>query len=161
MTFVTYVSTSTFDLAFLLFLAGQALTVYGVIVPAEIRDYFGDKAAGANTMTVRLGLVRASLLGLGLFSIGGVLCGVGFVLKLAYSALPILSGFLVVMAIAYLYILSKYVRLFKLSKLNEKEGKESIGKEIVQLAAKNPKWITIVTQAIVLMSIILLIAKII
>ncbi|MCL4429762.1 MAG: UbiA family prenyltransferase, partial [Chloroflexi bacterium] len=49
-TFVTYAFTSTLDWAFWLFLAGQALTVYGVIVPAEIRDYFSDKATGPVTM---------------------------------------------------------------------------------------------------------------
>jgi 4-hydroxybenzoate polyprenyltransferase len=45
-TFVAYVFTSTLDWPFWLFLAGQAITVYGVIVPAEIRDYFSDKATG-------------------------------------------------------------------------------------------------------------------
>jgi 4-hydroxybenzoate polyprenyltransferase len=161
-TFVTYVFTSTFDLAFVLFLSGQALTVYGVIVPAEIRDYFGDTAAGANTMTVRLGLVKASLLGLSLLSVGGMLCGIGFVLRLTSSSLPILSGFLLVMAAAYLYILSKYMKLYRLSKhLNASESRETTKQEIVDLAAKNPKWITIVTQTIVIMCIILLIAKII
>ena len=85
-TFVTYVFTSTLDWAFFLFLAGQALTVYGVIVPAEIRDYFGDKATGTVTMTVRLGLVKASLLGLALLSVGGILCAVGFIMKLTVSS---------------------------------------------------------------------------
>jgi 4-hydroxybenzoate polyprenyltransferase len=127
-TFVTYVLTSRFDLAFLLFLAGQALTVYGVIVPAEIRDYFGDKAAGANTMTVRLGLIKASVLGLGLLNIGAILCGVGFVLKLASTNLPFLSGFLIVMAAGYLFILSKYARLYRLSKQLQKKSEDNRAK---------------------------------
>jgi hypothetical protein len=45
-TFIAYVFTTTLSYAFFLFLFGQALTVYGVIVPAEIRDYFGDKKNG-------------------------------------------------------------------------------------------------------------------
>lgn len=148
-------------MAFLLFLAGQALTVYGVIVPAEIRDYFGDKAAGANTMTVRLGLIKASVLGLGLLSVGAILCGAGFGLKLASTNLPFLIGFLIVMASGYLFILNKYARLYRLSKHLKKKSEDSTEQNIVQLAAENPKWITIVTQTIVIMSIILLIAKII
>ena len=36
--FVYYTFTSELDLLFFIFLSGQALTVYGVIVPAEIRD---------------------------------------------------------------------------------------------------------------------------
>jgi 1,4-dihydroxy-2-naphthoate octaprenyltransferase len=159
-TFVTYVFTSTLDWAFFLFLAGQALTVYGVIVPAEIRDYFSDKATGTETMTVRLGLVKASLLGLTLLSAGGILCATGFILKLTVSSLPILSVLLIVMAVAYLYVLSKYWKILSLSKhLDISPNQASVEQEIVQLAAKNPKWITIVTQAIVFMCVILLIAK--
>lgn len=160
--FVTYVFTSTLDLAFFLFLAGQALTVYGVIVPAEIRDYFGDKASGTVTMTVRLGLVKSSLLGLALLSVGGILCGTGLFLRLTDGSLPILSGLLIVMAMAYLYVLSKYWKILELSKrLGAFENQASIEQEIVQLAAKNPKWITMVTQTIVFMCLILLVAKII
>ena len=161
-TFVTYVFTSTLDWAFFLFLAGQALTVYGVIVPAEIRDYFSDKATGTATLTVQLGPVKASLLGLALLSVGGILCGTGFMLKLAVSSLPILSVLLAVMAAAYLYVLSKYWKILSLSKhLGNSAQQASVEQDIVELAAKNPKWITIVTQTIVFMCIILLIAKLI
>ena len=161
-TFVTYVFTSTLDWVFFLFLAGQALTVYGVIVPTEIRDYFSDKATGTVTMTVRLGLVKASLLGLTLLSAGGILCSTGFILKLTVSSLPMLSVLLIVMAVAYLYVLSKYWKILNLSKhLDNSQDQASAEQEIVQLAAKNPKWITIVTQAIVFMCLILLIAKLI
>src|SRR3989304_8594144 len=63
-TFVTYVFTTTLDYSFWLFLSGQALTVYAVIIPAEIRDYFVDKSKGVVTMTVRLGLMKASAMGI-------------------------------------------------------------------------------------------------
>jgi 4-hydroxybenzoate polyprenyltransferase len=158
--FVTYVFTTSLDYAFFLFLFGQALTVYGVIVPAEIRDYFGDQKMGVVTMTVRLGLIKASLLGIALLSIGGTLCGVGLFLRLAYSSLPVLSAFLAVMAVAYLYILGKYWRLYKLSKLlGASETQTDTEQDIVGLAARNPKWITLITQTILLMCLILLLAK--
>ena len=161
-TFVTYVFTSTLDWAYWLFLAGQAMTVYGVIVPAEIRDYFSDKATGTVTMTVRLGLVKASLLGLALLGVGGTLCATGFILKLAGTSLPVLSVLLVAMGAAYFYVLSKYWKLLNLSRqLDNSARQASFEQEIVGLAAKNPKWITIVTQAIVFMCLILLIAKLI
>jgi 4-hydroxybenzoate polyprenyltransferase len=158
--FVTYVFASMLEWHFVLFLAGQALTVYGVIVPAEIRYYFGDREAGAITMTVNLGLEKASLLELALLSIGGVFCGTAFVLKLVVSSLPTLSVLVVVMVAAYIFVLGKYWKLFNLSRLLGKSKEtSSVEQDIVQLAAKNPKWITIVTQAIVFMCIILLIAK--
>ena len=159
-TFVTYVFTTALDYSFFLFLLGQALTVYGVIVPAEIRDYFGDKAMGTTTMTVKLGLTKASALGISLLSVGGILCGVGFILRIAYSSLPLLGAFLAVMAVAYLYILGKYWKLYNLSKsLGASENQSVTEQEIVQLAAKNPKWITLVTQTIVVMCLVLLATK--
>lgn len=161
-TFVTYVFTTTLDYPFFLFLAGQALTVYGVIVPAEIRDYFGDKAMGIVTMTVRLGLVKASLLGIALLSVGGALCGTGLFLRLAGSSRPLLSALVVVMAIAYLYILGKYWRLYGLSKkLAASENQNQTELEIVRLAERNPKWITLITQTIVFMCLVLLATKLI
>jgi 4-hydroxybenzoate polyprenyltransferase len=161
-TFVTYVFTTALNYSFFLFLSGQALTVYAVIVPAEIRDYFGDKEMGIVTMTVRLGLVKASLLGIALLSLGGTLCGLGLFLGLAYSSLPVLSVCLAVMAMAYLYILGKYWKLYNLSKLlGASENQNSDEQEIVQLAAKNPKWITLITQTIVFMCLILLVTKLI
>ncbi len=161
-TFVAYTFTTTLDFAFWLFLAGQALTVYGVIVPAEIRDYFGDKRMGIVTFTVQLGLVKASAFGIALLSIGGALCAAGLALKLAFSVFPWLSIALVVMAAAYLYILRKYWKLLKLSKKHAQASAESqsaLEQEIVNVAVENPKWITLVTQSIVLLCIVLIISK--
>jgi hypothetical protein len=112
--------------------------------------------------TVRLGLVKASLLGLALLGVGGPLCATGFILKLVGTSLPILSVLLVVMGAAYFYVLSKYWKLLKLSRqLGNSTSQALVEQEIVELAAKNPKWITMVTQAIVFMCLILFIAKII
>ncbi len=159
-TFVTYVFTTSLGLYFWIFLAGQAITVYSVIIPAEIRDYFGDKARGVKTMTVQLGLKNASLLELGLLSLGGVLCGGGFFLALTAGAFPFLSVFLVVMAVVYGLVLSKYVTLFRLSKdLARAEKQKRNEQDVVVLAAQNPRWITLITQSIVIVSIVLLISK--
>ena len=161
-TFVAYAFTSTLNLAFWVFLVGQAITVYSIIVPAEIRDYFSDKAAGTVTMTVQLGLVKASLLGLTLLSVGGTLCAAGFILEISTTSLPILSVLLVVMAAAYFFVLSKFWKLLNLSRqLSNSANQGSVDQKIVDLAAKNPKWITIVSQSIVFMCLILLVAKII
>ena len=158
--FVYYTFTSELDFLFLLFLSGQALTVYGVIVPAEIRDYFNDKTMGIQTMTVQLGLVNASLFSILLLSVGGFLAGTGFLLKMLYGSHQILIVFLLVMAIVYGFVLRKYSRLYSLSKKHlTSEDSDSVAQEIEKLAAQNPHWITIITQSIVLMSIILLVSK--
>ena len=70
---------------FLLSLTGLALTVYGVIIPTEMRDYFGDKTMDIETMTVRLGLVKASVLGIVLLRTGAILTGTAFFLEWAYG----------------------------------------------------------------------------
>lgn len=159
-TFVYHAFTSELDPFFLLFLSGQALTVYGVIVPAEIRDYFGDKAMGIETMTVRLGLVKASLFGILLLSMGGILCGAGLLLKLAYGSYPALTVFLIAMAVTYYIVLRKYKKLYSLSKdYTHSDEKISIAQDIEKLSAQNPQWITLITQTIVFMSFVLLTSK--
>ena len=157
--FVFYSLTSEIDYFFLLFLSGQALVVYGVIVPAEIRDYFGDKAMGIKTLTVRLGLFKASILSIALLSIGGILCGTGFFLRLAHQPYPVLTVFLGVMAVAHGFVLKKYVRLYSLSKEYISSGRQSSIAEITELSAHNPQWITLITQTIVFMSLVLIVGK--
>ena len=162
--FVAYSFSTNLNYAFWLFLMGQALTVYGVIVPAEIRDYFGDKKMGISTFTVQIGLVKASLFGIALLIVGGSLASAGLILGLAYSAFPLLSVFIAVLAAAYVYILGKYWKLYMLSKKYmyiRLENQNTLENEIVTIAAKNPKWITLITQAIVLMCVVLLVSKLI
>jgi 4-hydroxybenzoate polyprenyltransferase len=77
--FAYFTFTTNISFLFLLALAGLASTIYGVIVPTETRDYFGDKTMGIETMTVRLGLAKASLLSIILLSLGGLLIGVAFI----------------------------------------------------------------------------------
>ena len=160
--FVYYTFASALDAYFVIFLLGQALTVYGVIVPAEIRDYFGDKAMGIKTMTVRLGLVKASLLGILLLTLGGILCGAGILFRLTYGPYPSLAAFLLFFAAVYYYALRKYWKLYLFSKEYESrdEGDRRLSEQnIVELSAQNPRWITLVTQTILVMSLVLLVAQ--
>lgn len=159
--FVVHVFATQLDPIFLLFLVGQALTVYGVIIPAEIRDYFVDRTMGIETMTVQLGLVRASLFSVALLSVGGILCGGGFLLKLASGSYPALAVSLSVMVVAYVTVLRKYMKLYILSKkYSSSENQDSVAQGIVELSANNPRWITLITQTIVFMSLVLLASKI-
>ena len=159
-TFVTYVFTTTITFPFWIFLAGQAMTVYAVIIPAEIRDYFVDKARGVVTMTVKLGLRNAAILEIALLGIGGILCAAGFALEFTAESLSMLIAFLLIVAAAYSFILSKYLKLYKFSKKFEStEDKSATEQEIIHIAAENPRWITLVTQSIVAISLVLLISK--
>jgi 4-hydroxybenzoate polyprenyltransferase len=152
--------TSSFEPVFLLILAGLASTVYAVIIPTEIRDYFEDKAMGIETMTIRLGLVRASLLGILLLSLGGVLIGTGFLITFVSGPFPVLGILVAAVALADSVVVWNLLKLYKLSaKYENSEGQNSIAHEITSLSAKNPKWIMLVTQTYSILSIILLIAK--
>ena len=157
--FVYYTFTATFDLLFLLFIVGHTLTVYSIIIPAEIRDYWGDKALNVETMTVRIGLVKASLAGIVMLSTGGLLTGIAYLLRLVALS-PLLTISLIVMVIIYAIILRKYRRLYTLSKEYEASTESDIiAEQIINLSARNPKWITMVTQASVLVAIVFLIGK--
>jgi len=159
-TFVTYVFTTTLIPPFWVFLAGQAMTVYAVIIPAEIRDYFVDKTRHVATMTVRIGLKNAAILELALLTLGGVLCGIGFILEFSANSLAVLSTSLIIMAAAYVYILSKYAKLYEFSKnLEQPENRQQTEADLVGLATENPKWITLITQSIVIICLVLLISK--
>jgi 4-hydroxybenzoate polyprenyltransferase len=145
---------------FLLSLTGLALTVYGVIIPTEIRDYFGDKTMGIETMTVRLGLVKASFLSIILLTAGAILTVLAFFLEWAYGQRLWLSFFLLAIPVAVIFVLGKFKKLHSLSReLTSSNNQSSVAETIVSLSAQNPQWIIIVTQTYSLMSIILLISK--
>ncbi len=157
--FVYYTFTSVFDLLILLFIAGHTLTIYSIIIPAEIRDYYGDKALDIKTMTVRIGLVKASLASIVMLSVGGLLTGIAYFLRL-FELNPILTVSLIVMAIIDIIILRQYKQLYSLTKEYEaSQTSDTIAQKIVSLSARNPKWITLVTQASVLVAIIFLVGK--
>jgi 4-hydroxybenzoate polyprenyltransferase len=155
--------TFTFEISpfFLISLAGLALTVYGVIIPTEIRDFFGDKAMNIQTMTVRLGLSRATLLGIILVSVGAAFTGTGLLLEWVSKQQPWLGIFLLLIPVAVLFVTGKFRQLYSLSKNYETTDKRQtiLEEKIVDLSSDNPKWIMIVTQTYSALSILLLASK--
>jgi len=158
--FAYYTFTTEMNPFFLMSLTGLALTIYGVIIPTEIRDYFGDKAMGIETMTVRLGLVKASLLGIVLLTAGAILTGTAFFFEWAHGEHSWLSVFLLAIPVVVLFVLIKFNKLYSLSKEHASSKSQNfVAENIVSLSAHNPQWIMLVTQTFSLMSIILLISK--
>jgi 4-hydroxybenzoate polyprenyltransferase len=158
--FAYYTFTNQLNLFFLTSLTGLALTIYGVIIPTETRDYFGDKAMGIETLTVTLGLVQASVLAIVLLATGAALTTIGFLLQFALSQHSILTTFLIAIPIAALFVLKQFRKLYTLSKeYCESNSSEVIQEKIVNLSAHNPQWIMMITQTYSAISIILLVSK--
>jgi len=159
--FVFHTFTSRLDSLFFVFLVGQISSVYGLILPTEIRDFFEDRKSNIETMTVRIGLVRASFLSIALLAIGGFLTGAAFFLKLAYGRQSALTVFLLTLAIADCIILRRLGRLHSLSlEYTSLKDKNSKAEDIKELASHSPQWIILASQSAVFMSIILLMTKI-
>src|SRR4030066_533860 len=158
--FAYYTFTNELNLFFLISLTGLALTVYGVIIPTEIRDYFGDKAMGIKTFTVKLGLVKASILAMPLLTIGATLTRIALLLQFTYTQHPFLSILLIAIPVAGFFVLKKFRKLSSLSKeYMASESTNSIEEKIVSLSAHNPQWIMIITQIYSVMSVVLLLSK--
>jgi 4-hydroxybenzoate polyprenyltransferase len=158
--FAYFTFTSELNPLFPLALAGLASTVYGVIIPTETRDYFGDKAMGIETMTVHLGLAKASVLSIVLLSMGGTLIATAFFIAFSYGNFPFLGLSVFAIVAADLIVLRKLRRLHMLSKQYESSSDQnSIAREIIRFSADNPKWIMLVTQTYSLVSIMLLVSK--
>jgi len=81
-----------------------------------MRDHFVDKAMGIQTMTVHLGLVKASLLSITLLSLGGILIGAAFFVTFAYGKYPLLSLLVLAIAATDVIVLRKLKKLYVLSK---------------------------------------------
>ena len=157
--FAYFAFTTELNPLFLLALAGLASTVYGVIVPTEIRDYFGDKAMNIKTMTVRLGLAKASLLSIALLGLGGTLIGGAFFVTFINGQYPVLSLSVLAIAVADAIVLRKLKRLYTLSKEYEYSSRNPVDKEIVSFSSDNPKWIMLVTQTYSIISVLMLASK--
>jgi len=114
---------------------------------------------GIITMTVRLGLVKASLLSMVLLSVGGILIGGAFFVTFASGHYPLLSLSVFAIATADFIVLQKLMKLYTLSKEYETSGQSSIAHEITSFSADNPKWIMLVTQTYSLISLIMLISE--
>ena len=160
--FAYFAFTSTLKFPFLLAVSGLALTIYSVIIPTEIRDYFGDKEMSIETMTVRIGLIKASLLSIILLGLGGILIGVSYFIVFTQGSHPILSLLIIIIAIVDLIVLQKFKKLYTLSKkFWASTDMKSVEREITDFSANNPKWIMLVTQTYTMISVIMLISKLI
>jgi 4-hydroxybenzoate polyprenyltransferase len=157
--FAYFVFSRELDPLFLIALAGLASTVYGVIVPTEIRDYFGDKAMNIRTMTVRLGLAKASLLSIALLGLGGTLIGGAFFVTLINGQYPVLGLSVLAIVAADAIVLRKLKRLYTLSKEYEHSNRGLVDEEIVSFSSDNPKWIMLVTQTYSIISVLMLASK--
>jgi 4-hydroxybenzoate polyprenyltransferase len=158
--FVYCIFTFELNSLFLLSTTGLTLTIYGLIIPTEIRDYFGDRKMKVETMTVHLGLVKASIFSIVLLTLGGILTGTAFFLGLVYGSHPVLCVFLLAIPVADYVVLRKYKQLYSLSKdYSSSNNQNHIAEDIVTLSAHNPQWITLVTQTYSFMSIILLVSR--
>jgi 4-hydroxybenzoate polyprenyltransferase len=145
---------------FLLALIGLAMTIYGVIIPTEIRDYFGDKTMQIKTMTVHLGLVKACVVSIILISIGAIFFITAYLLEWINGPRPLLSLILLSIPVSVLFVLTKIKKLHSLSKqYMNSQGNTTLKEQIVNISAHNPKWIMIITQTYSILSIILLINK--
>ena len=145
---------------FVLFLVGHTLTIYGLIIPTEIRDYRTDEAAGVETMTVALGLPRAAILAMVLLPAGLMISGAALLSTPGFSG----SAFgvsLAAMILANLYVLRKYSQLYRLCRMHSVTKDEGLYGRIVELSSENPKWITLVSQASLLVNLVLAAAKIV
>ncbi len=156
--FVYYTFADELNPLFLFFLVGQALNVYAVIIPTETRDYWIDKANGVKTMTVWLGLVKASALAIMLLVVGSTMMVTAFVLMVSL-ALPYALVSLVALLIADVIILRNYWKLYALSKQYSINGDASFAEDIVKLSANNPQWINLAQLSIVVLALGLIIAK--
>lgn len=159
--FAFYIFTFEINLFFLLALVGLALTVYGVIIPTELRDYFGDKAMNIQTFTVSLGLSRSALLGIVLLSVGSLFTGTALLLEWSANQQLWLSVFLLGIPLSVLFVLGKFRQLYSLSKNYEafERNGSDLREKIVNLSSDNAKWIMIVTQTYSILSILLLASK--
>lgn len=136
------------------------MTIYGVIIPTEIRDYFGDKLMHIETMTVHLGLVKASLASIVLIGVGAIFFIVAYLLEWINGTRPYLSVLLLSIPVSVFYVLNKIKHLHSLStKYQNSQGNTNLKDQIVNLSAHNPQWIIIITQTYSILSMILLINK--
>lgn len=114
------------------------------------------------TMTVRLGLSRATSLGIILLSAGAVLTGTALFLEWSFNQQSGFQVFILAIPIAVVFVLTKFRELYALSKEYETSSAQHrrvLEEKIVTLSSDNPKWIMLVTQTYSLLSIMLLVSK--
>ncbi len=94
-----------------------------------------------------------------LLTVGATLTLSAFLLQFIYAQHQFLAILLVAIPIAGFFVLREFGKLYSLSKEYVTVKSDDIEKKIVQLSARNPKWIMIITQTYSIISIILLVSK--
>lgn len=146
------------DPLFIAFLCGQCMIIYGLIIPTEIRDHDWDKEMRINTMTVGLGVERAAFLGIVLLLVGLTLMGAAYIMQSVAIGQARLSVVLIAPVLSIAYVGRQYITIHSLLRANGGVGDIE---GIIAVAAKNPMWITLVSQSIVIICLALLMMKII
>ncbi len=72
---------------------------------------------------------------------------------------PLLLAFLLTIFAADAYVFGNFRKLHTFSSQYEHTNERHFAEEIVELFTHNPKWITLVSQSIVLVSVVLLVSK--
>jgi 1,4-dihydroxy-2-naphthoate octaprenyltransferase len=156
-----YLSTNpTLSVGFLIFLLGHTLIIYSLIIPTEIRDFFVDQSHQVRTMTVWMGLKRASSLALALLLSGTFLVIGSYATSDLFIRYPLLIIFLLIILTANGFVLSKFLGLRNLIFHSGIKNQDSI-KSALKLAADNPKWITISSMGSLFVALITIIGKLI
>ena len=154
-----YLSTNpSLSTGFLIFLLGHTLIIYSLIIPTEIRDYFVDQSHQVKTMTVWLGLKKASGLAIGLLLIGTVLVVGSYSTSDLFTRNPLLMIFLFVILAANGFVFYQFLRLRKLIFQSNSADQDAI-KNAVELAVNNPKWITISSMGSLSVAVITILGK--
>ncbi len=154
-----YISTNpTLSTGFLIFLLGHTLIIYSLIIPTEIRDFFVDESHGVKTMTVWLGLKMASTLALVLLLIGTVLVVGSYSASDLFSHNPLMFIFLFIIISANGIVFTKFLKLRKYIFQSIDKSQDSI-KNAIELAADNPKWITISSMGSLSIAVITILGK--
>jgi 1,4-dihydroxy-2-naphthoate octaprenyltransferase len=156
-----YLSTNpSLSTGFLIFLLGHTLIIYSLIIPTEIRDFFVDQSHQVKTMTVWLGLKKASGLAIGLLFIGTVMVVGSYSTSDLFTRYPLLLIFLLVIIAANGFVFSHFLRLRKLICQSNTDDLNFI-KKAVELAVDNPKWITISSMGSLSVALIMILGKLI
>ena len=156
-----YLSTNpSLSSGFFIFLLGHTLIIYSLIIPTEIRDYFVDQSHQVKTMTVWLGLKKASGLAISLLLIGTVMVMGSYSTSDIFTRSPMLSIFLFIIIAANGFVFFQFFRLRKLIFQSNGENQASI-KIAVGLAADNPKWITISSMGSLSVALITILGKLV
>jgi len=94
------------------------------------------------TLTVHLGLLKASIIAMALLTTGVALTAIAFLLQFTYVQHLFLAILLVAIPVAVSVVLKEFRKLYSLSKeYMVSNSNSAIEEKIVHLSAHNPQWI--------------------